>query len=77
MGQKGVFWVQKRCFLVLTKCEGADLKQRQRISTMDHRNKIQLLVLPTYGPGDAPGCFTEYGPLPVNVAMCAVNQSVF
>ena len=29
---------------------------------MDHRNKIQSLVLPTYDPGDAPDCITEYGP---------------
>ena len=31
-----VFW---------TECEVADLKQRQEITTMDHRNKIQSLVL--------------------------------
>ena len=29
---------------------------------MDHRNKIQSLILPTYGPGDTPDCITEYGP---------------
>ena len=29
---------------------------------MDRRNKIQSLVLPTYDPGDAPDCITEYGP---------------
>ena len=37
----GVFW---------TECEGAGLKQRKRITTMDHRNKIQSLVLPTDDP---------------------------
>ena len=29
---------------------------------MDNRNKIQSLVLPTDGPGDAPDCPTEYAP---------------
>ena len=28
---------------------------------MDHRTKIQSLVLPTYDPEDAPDCITEYG----------------
>ena len=55
MGQKVVFWVKKRCFGVFwTGCEVADLKQRQGITPMDHRNKMQSLVLPTDGPGDAP-----------------------
>ena len=63
MGQKVVFWVKKRCFGVFwTECEVADLKQRQRTTAMDHRNKIQSLVLPTDDPGDAPDCITEYGP---------------
>ena len=52
-GVLGVFW---------TECEVADLKQRQRTTAMDHRNKIQSLVLLTDDPGDAPGCITEYGP---------------
>ena len=57
MGQKVVFWVKKWCFWVFwTECEVADLKQRQGITTMDHRNKIQSLVLPTDDPGDAPDC---------------------
>ena len=57
MGQKVVFWVKKRCFGVFwTECEVADLKQRQRTTAMDHRNKIQSLVLPTDDPGDAPDC---------------------
>ena len=38
-GFLGVFW---------TECEGADLNQRQGIATMDHRNKIQSLALPTH-----------------------------
>ena len=29
---------------------------------MDHKNKIQSLVLPTDDPGDAPDCITEYCP---------------
>ena len=29
---------------------------------MDHRNKIQSLVLPTDDPEDASDCITEYGP---------------
>ena len=63
VGQKGVFWVEKRCFGVFwTECEVADLEQRKEITTMDHRNKIQSLVLPIYDPGDAPDCITEYGP---------------
>ena len=62
MGQKVAFWVKKRCFGVFwTKSEGADLKQRQRITPMDHRNNIQSLVLPTDDPGDAPDCITEHG----------------
>ena len=28
---------------------------------MDHKNKIQLLVLPTEDPGEAPDYITEYG----------------
>ena len=75
MGQKGVFWVKKRCFWVLrTECEGADLQQRQGTTTVDHRNKIQSLILPTDDPGDAPDCSTEYGLLRVNMAIHAVNQ---
>ena len=63
MGQGEVLWVKKRCCWVSwTRCEVADLKQRQEITTMDHRNKIQSLVLPIYDPGDAPDCITEYGP---------------
>ena len=63
MGQKVVFWVKKRCFGVSwTGCEVTDLKPRQGITKMDHRNKIQLFVLPTDDPGDAPGCMCEYGP---------------
>ena len=77
MGQKVVFWVKKRCFGVFwTKCEVADLKQRKK-TAMDHRKKIQSLLLPTYGPGDAPDCITECGPLPVNMAICAINQIFF
>ena len=54
-GSKMVFWVKKRRLGVFwTECEVADLKQRQRIAAMDHRNKIQSLVLPADGPGDAP-----------------------
>ena len=45
-----------------TGCEVADLKQRQKLTAMDHRNKIQSLVLPTDDPGDAPDCMCEYGP---------------
>ena len=75
MGQNGVFWVQKWCFRVFwTGCEVADLKQRQRITTMDHINKIQSLVLPTDDPGDAPNCMCEYGPVPVNTAACAIQH---
>ena len=64
IGQKRVvFWVKKWCFRVFwTECEVADLKQRQRTTAMDHRNKIQSSALPTDDPGDAPDCITEYGP---------------
>ena len=62
-GSKSGILGQKRCFGVFwTECEVADLKQRQRTTAMDHRNKIQSLVLPTDDPGDAPDCITEYGP---------------
>ena len=75
MGQKGVLWVKKRCFGVFwAECEAADLKQRKVITTIDHRNKIQSLVLPTDDPGDAPDCITEYGPLPVNTAIYAIQH---
>ena len=78
MGQKVVFWVKKRCFGVFwTGCEVADLKQRQKLTAMDHRNKIQSLVLPTDDPGDAPDCITEYCPVPVNMAVSAVTQPIF
>ena len=77
-GKRGCFGSKKRCFRVFwTECEGADPKQRQGITTMVHRNKIQSLVLPVYDPGDAPDCITEYGPLPVNMAIYAVNQPIF
>ena len=67
MGPKVGFWVKKRCFGVFwTECEVADLKQRQRTTAMDHRNKIQSLVLPTDDPGDTP-------PVPVNMAVCAIQ----
>ena len=57
------FGSKKRCFGVFwTECEVADLKQRQKIFKMNHRNKIQLLVSPTDDRGDAPECITEYGP---------------
>ena len=63
MGQKVVFWVRKRCFWVFwTGCEVADLKERHKTTSMDHRNKIHSLVLPTDDPGDAPDCITENGP---------------
>ena len=62
MGKKSGVLGQKRCFGVYwTRCAVTDLKQRQKITTMDHRNKIQSLILPTYDPGDAPDCMTEYG----------------
>ena len=57
IGQKVVFWVKKRCFGVFwTRCEIADLKQRQEITTMDDRNKIPVLTLPTYDPTDRLQC---------------------
>ena len=78
MGHKVVFWVKKRCFGVFwTGCEVADLKQRQNTTSMDHRNKIQSLVLPTKNPGDAPDCITEYGLLPVNMAIHMPQISQF
>ena len=55
MGQKPVFWVKNRCFGVFwTECAVADLKQRQRIITIEHRTEILSLVLPTDDPRDAP-----------------------
>ena len=63
-----VFW---------TGCEVADLKQRQKATSMDHRNNFQSFVLPTDDLGDAPDCITEYGPLPVNMAIYAINQPIF
>ena len=75
---KSGFWVQKRCFGVFwTECEVADLKKRQKIFKMNHRNKIQSLVSPTDDPGDAPDCMCEYGPVPVNMAISAINRPVF
>ena len=78
--QKVVSRVQKRCFWVCcTGCEVADLKQRQKTFKMNHRNKIQSLVLPTDDPRDAPDCITEYGPVPVNFYICpkSANFSKF
>ena len=55
--------VKKRCFGVFwTKCEVADLEQRQRTTALDHRHKMQSLVLPIDDPRDAPDCITEYDP---------------
>ena len=51
MSPKVVFWVKKTVFGgVLDECEVADLKQRQRTTAMDHRSKIQSLILPTNDP---------------------------
>ena len=62
-GPKSGILGQKRCFWVFwTGCEVADLKQTQILTTIDHRNKISSLVLPTDDPGDVPDCITEYGP---------------
>ena len=62
-GSKGGALGQKNgAFGCWAGCEVADLKQRQGIGTMDHIGKIQSLVLPTYGPEDAPVCKCEYGP---------------
>ena len=75
MGQKGVFWIKKRCFRVFcTECEGADLKKRKKITIMDHRNKIRSLILPTDDPGDAQDYMCEYGPLAVNMAIYAIQH---
>ena len=61
MGQKLVFWVKKQCFGVFwTECEVTDLKHRQKTTAMDHRNKIQSLVLLTDDAGDTPDCITLY-----------------
>ena len=57
-----------------TGCEVADLNQGQKTIKTNHKNKIQSLVSPTDDPGDAPDCITEYGPLPVNMAIYAINQ---
>ena len=51
--------------------------QRLKTTSMDHRNKIQSLVLLTDDPGDALDCITEYGPVPVNMAIYAINQPFF
>ena len=78
MGQRVEFWVKKWCFGVFwTGCEIADLKQRQKIFKMNYRNKIQWLVSPTDDPGDAPDCMCEYGPVPVNMAISAINRPIF
>ena len=62
-GSKSGILGQNRCLGVFwTECGVADLKQRQRITSMDRRNKIQSLALPTDDPGDAPDCITECGP---------------
>ncbi len=75
MGQKVVLGAKNgvlECFW--TECEVLDLKQRQKIFKMNHRNKIQSLVSPTDDPGDALGCITEYDPVPVNMAASAINR---
>ena len=60
---KSWFWGQKNdvleCFW--TECVAADLKQRQNIFKMDHRNKIQSLVSHADDPEDAYGCMFPYG----------------
>ena len=74
VGQKVVFWVEKRCFGVFwSECELANLKQRRRATAMDHRNKIQSLLLPTDDPRDAPDCMCEYGLVPVNMVIYAIH----
>ena len=76
-GPKSVSWVRKRCFRDFwTECEGADLKQRKGITKMDHRNKIQSLVLPADDARDASDCITECGSLPGNMAIYAINQPI-
>ena len=49
---KVVFWVKKNGVLLVfwTGCEVADMKQRQKATAVDNRNKIQSLVLPTDDP---------------------------
>ena len=61
----GVFWAE---------CEVADLKQRQRTNSMEHRNKTQSLVLPTDDPGDAQAVLLNMAPVPVNIAACAIQH---
>ena len=59
MGQKVGFGSKKRYFGVFwTKCEVADLKQRQKIFKMNHRNKIQSLAPLNMNTGP---CTCEYG----------------
>ena len=78
MGWKVVFWVKKWCFGVFwTKCEVAERKQGQEITTMDPIHKILSLILPTDDPGEAPHCITEYGPYTMNMAIYAINWPVF
>ena len=80
MGKRGCFGSKKEgCFGCWIKREVADLKQRKEITTMDQKNKIQLLVVPTLtdDPGDAPDCITEYGPLPVSMAIYAISSQIY
>ena len=58
-----------------TKCEVADLKQRQRTTAMDHRNKIQSLVLPTQMALETPRtALQNMARVPVNMAVCAIQH---
>ena len=78
MGQKVVFWVKKWCFGVFwTGCEVADVKQRQKMFKMNHKNKIQSLVSPMDDPQDAQDCITEYDPCTWNMAISAINWPIF
>ena len=63
LAKKWYFGSENGVFLVFwTRCDVSDIKQTQKSTAMDYRNKIQSLVLPTDAPGDAPDCITEYGP---------------
>ena len=77
-GSKVVLWVKKWCFWVFwTKFEVADLKQRQGVTPMDHRNKFQSSVLPTHNSGDAPNCMFEYGSYTASMAAHTINWPIF
>ena len=74
-GQKVVFWVKKRCFGVSwTKCEVADLKHRQGITTIDHMTRSNRVYYPHMALETPPTALLNVAPVPVIMAVRAIQH---